>query len=547
MTLSNGPIVLHRTGGPSRVIQGFFPGGQPRLPQLATAGTPPPSATPPRPNPVQARQPATVQPAIVPGRPGAILPASKPGFPANKPQPVLPAPARPGAVQPFTGAKAIPPQPILPAAPKPAAVQPRSGNAFALPPSFHLRASGTGQRLPEAVQQKMEEFFGASFADVRVHVGNEASSIGASAFTHGADLYFAPGQYNPQTPQGQQLLGHELTHVVQQRAGRVRNPLGSGVAVVQDPALEAEAERMALRVALFPKAAQPTMGRGTASKPVVLPKLLAGQIHPGARKPRPQSVQEPIQAFWFFDGNDVVWKNNRLWDEDLYETTGARNWCPGFGLPGRKVFKLRMTTSPFGHTYKRDQQYEGVRNKIDTNLSLDLDDPTAWPADGPGQIEMLFRKFQRFDFTYSMNASGYDAVVKNKRGDCKGLCNLFQVIAAKEFGIAVVVDSNAFTYLTMGEQTIDPSASGNCDDGMHWFFQNHFWVNYNGTQYDLLFGKKRNPAAAWMIKFKSVAGKEGEHESTSLEFPDARVRENRACDTSLPAGHCKNAYISNVG
>ena len=37
--------------------------------------------------------------------------------------------------------------------------------------------------------------------------------------------------------------------MVQQRAGRVRNPLGAGVAVVQDPALEAEAERMGLRAA----------------------------------------------------------------------------------------------------------------------------------------------------------------------------------------------------------------------------------------------------------------------------------------------------------
>ena len=95
----------------------------------------------------------------------------------------------------------------------------------------------------------MESFFNTSFADVRVHVGHEAPSIGALAFTHGTDLYFAPGQYNPQSTQGQQLLGHELTHVVQQRAGRVRNPLGAGVAVVQDPALEAEAERMGLRAA----------------------------------------------------------------------------------------------------------------------------------------------------------------------------------------------------------------------------------------------------------------------------------------------------------
>jgi len=140
------------------------------------------------------------------------------------------------------------PQPILPPASRPSAVLPSGTNAFALPPGFHLRPSALGQRLPEPVQQKMEAVFKTSFADVRVHIGNEASSIGALAFTHGNDLYFAPGQYNPQTPHGQRLLGHELAHVVQQRAARVRNPLGAGIAVVQDPGLEAEAERMVQRV-----------------------------------------------------------------------------------------------------------------------------------------------------------------------------------------------------------------------------------------------------------------------------------------------------------
>jgi GNAT superfamily N-acetyltransferase len=131
-------------------------------------------------------------------------------------------------------------------------VLPYGGAAFAVPAGFQLRPSGLGQRLPEAVRQRMESVFGATFGDVRIHVGHEATTIGALAFTIGSDLYFAPGQYNPQTMQGQQLLGHELTHVVQQRAGRVRNPLGSGVAVVQDPALEAEAERMGMRAATSP-------------------------------------------------------------------------------------------------------------------------------------------------------------------------------------------------------------------------------------------------------------------------------------------------------
>jgi Domain of unknown function (DUF4157) len=107
-----------------------------------------------------------------------------------------------------------------------------------------LRPSSGGWPLPRDIQAKMEGALGANFADVRVHVGSEATAIGALAFTWGTDLYFAPGQYNPHTPHGQFLLGHELQHVVQQRSGRVANPFGTGVAVVQDHALEAEADRM---------------------------------------------------------------------------------------------------------------------------------------------------------------------------------------------------------------------------------------------------------------------------------------------------------------
>jgi len=164
-------------------------------------------------------------------------------------------------------------QPILPQRATPAAVQPHAGDAFALPANFTLKPRGNGQPLPEPIQKKMESFFNTSFADVRVHVGPEASSIGALAFTHGTDLYFAPGQYNPQTTQGQQLLGHELTHVLQQRAGRVRNPLGSGVAVVQDRALEAEAERMGLRAA---SATVPVQARPAGTGPVVASLQAAG-------------------------------------------------------------------------------------------------------------------------------------------------------------------------------------------------------------------------------------------------------------------------------
>ena len=115
-------------------------------------------------------------------------------------------------------------------------------------PAGRFRASAsTGQPLPAAVQSRMQALFGADFSQVRIHVDNRAATLGAVAFAQGMNLHFAPGRYDPASPAGQRLLGHELAHVVQQRTGRAQNPFGGGLALVQDPGLEAEAERMGLR------------------------------------------------------------------------------------------------------------------------------------------------------------------------------------------------------------------------------------------------------------------------------------------------------------
>ncbi len=278
MTPSRGPIQPHHAGARSRVIQGFFPSGRPGIVQASPAAP----VRPPVPAPVQAHPGSPPAPTL-PGRPanGALQPSLRPGQP---PRPILPNKVQPGAVQPATPLRAQMPQPILPKQAAPSAVQPHAGDAFPLPANFTLKPHGSGQPLPEPIQKKMEAFFNTSFADVRVHVGNEAPSIGALAFTHGTDLYFAPGQYNPQSTHGQQLLGHELTHVVQQRAGRVRNPLGAGVAVVQDPAMEAEAERMGLRAATTLAPVQAKME--TNSAPVVLLTSSSSSAHLGALQKR---------------------------------------------------------------------------------------------------------------------------------------------------------------------------------------------------------------------------------------------------------------------
>ncbi len=81
-------------------------------------------------------------------------------------------------------------------------------------------SKGCGFSLPESTNQSMSQVFGRDFSDVRIHTDSDAvqmnQSLNARAFTHGNNIYFNKGQYNPDTSAGTKLLAHELTHTVQQ-------------------------------------------------------------------------------------------------------------------------------------------------------------------------------------------------------------------------------------------------------------------------------------------------------------------------------------------
>jgi hypothetical protein len=83
---------------------------------------------------------------------------------------------------------------------------------------------GSGSKMDAQIQAKMESAFNADFSNVNIHQDAESSklnaSLGAEAFATGNDIFFREGRYNPDSHQGQELLGHELTHVIQQRGGK---------------------------------------------------------------------------------------------------------------------------------------------------------------------------------------------------------------------------------------------------------------------------------------------------------------------------------------
>ncbi len=111
-------------------------------------------------------------------------------------------------------------------------------------------AKGGGQPLPGETQEFMESRFGTDFGGVRVHADSQAAQLSqgleAEAFTHGKDVYFASGKYDPGTSSGKHLLAHELSHVVQQGGAPAKRQAEEQDAEIAKPAQrQAEEEEKA--------------------------------------------------------------------------------------------------------------------------------------------------------------------------------------------------------------------------------------------------------------------------------------------------------------
>ncbi|MET3026070.1 DUF4157 domain-containing protein [Flavobacterium sp. UW10123] len=88
-------------------------------------------------------------------------------------------------------------------------------------------SKGGGNAMDKNTKREMESGFGADFSNVNIHTDSRAvqmsEELGAQAFTHGNDVYFNKGKYNPDSKEGKHLLAHELTHTIQQTGSKTKN------------------------------------------------------------------------------------------------------------------------------------------------------------------------------------------------------------------------------------------------------------------------------------------------------------------------------------
>ena len=115
---------------------------------------------------------------------------------------------------PVSGAVSTAPPPIQ------RLVQQPTGQIDVAPGSLSQVLASPGSLLEPVLLRDMGQRFGYDFSKVRVHSGaaaeRSARDVNAQAYTVGQHIVFGAGSFPLETIEGQRLLAHELTHVVQQ-------------------------------------------------------------------------------------------------------------------------------------------------------------------------------------------------------------------------------------------------------------------------------------------------------------------------------------------
>ncbi len=114
---------------------------------------------------------------------------------------------------------------------------------------LRLSNASAPKPLSPALREKFEPGFSADFSNIRVSRGYIPPEMGVQAVAQGTDILLDRSANDA-------VLGHELAHVVQQAQGRV----GGGYPVVNDAALEHEADVQGARVAAGEKASDAWTG-----------------------------------------------------------------------------------------------------------------------------------------------------------------------------------------------------------------------------------------------------------------------------------------------
>jgi hypothetical protein len=319
----------------------------------------------------------------------------------------------------------------------------------------------------------MEAALGGSFAAVRVQEHPYAQAIGVLAFTRGAEVFFAPGRYDPMSPAGLELLGHELTHVKQQAEGRVApNTQIGGVSANDDPSLEHEAD------VLGAKAAHATAPQGAALQPASTPAAAASHA--------------PLQAKAVPTGSKPSSDHPRIEaaiGPDSAEAHGDPGLPPIQAAPGGKPAK--QSYLPFSVPITRPMTGEEFKLAANVQVFGSATAPGEWqnvkasyaPENGPVEVQVASALVHRV--RGAMNAAkGIETDASGKVAGADDRAKELQAQPASDEKSALLAEIDRRYYAASGKAPGTKIAAADTRRGELWrmvrdevLFQHHYIAN----------------------------------------------------------------------
>jgi Zn-dependent peptidase ImmA (M78 family) len=231
----------------------------------------------------------------------------------------------------------------------------------------------SGKPLDASVRSSMEQRLGHDFSRVRVHAdgaaAGSADALAARAYTMGHNIVFGASEYAPATARGQQLLAHELAHVVQQRSS------SSDAQTIEEPtsAAEREADQVSAQVV----AGQQAVPQARAN----------GMVH---RQPKPGKGAPAGGSSW----TQQVEAAKGEQDETKKATALAALVKQALGTT------MTVNQVPLGTTLDPAQ----LKPSPTVNFDLNLNQKQSWPATKGAKTRRLSTNY---GYSFSKGADRY--------------------------------------------------------------------------------------------------------------------------------------------
>jgi hypothetical protein len=238
------------------------------------------------------------------------------------------------------------------------------------PTEKYLSSLSGGKNLSSEERSFFEPRFGYDFANVRLHTNNEANesakTVNALAYTHGNNIVFGPGQYQPGNQESKKLLAHELTHVAQQNGAMIHRQAPPGNIGIQancqtpaKPVVQTTTSDM-----FYIYDVKPPCYACPNSDPNACPKL-AQEIFPPVATP-------PVQFSW----------------QVIFQTLFKDKRGTGMPGPGKKTHVIQKIEKAFNFTTSPASAYTYTSPYWE-----------AFALDANGQTEIDYWQFEIPDLT----------------------------------------------------------------------------------------------------------------------------------------------------